>query len=122
MKKIIILVVQIMLLFLFSWLGNAFVLLTHLPIPGSVIGLLFLFIALERKWFKVTWFENGANFLLSQMLLFFVPSAVGIIQYGTLLRQDGIALFIIIAVSTLCVMTLTGIIAERSHQKRREHA
>ena len=57
--------------------------------------------------------DKGASFLLGQLLLFFIPSAVGIVNEGALIRQDGWQMLLIIGVSTLLVMVMTGFVAER---------
>lgn len=47
---------------------------TYLHLPGSVLGLLLLFLLLQVKIVKVEWVELGAALLLAQLLLFsFLP-------------------------------------------------
>jgi holin-like protein len=87
-----------------------------------MIGLILLFIALQLKIVKMEWVEKGAAWLLAELLLFFVPSAVGIINYNEILNIKGIETVILIAVSTFIVMGATGFTAEkiynRSNRKR----
>ncbi|MBC9701770.1 MAG: CidA/LrgA family protein, partial [Leuconostoc sp.] len=41
--------VQFMIILIFSLIGEAISTLFHLPVPGSIIGLVLLFLALEFK-------------------------------------------------------------------------
>ncbi|WP_233095975.1 CidA/LrgA family protein [Alicyclobacillus sp. SO9] len=105
-------VLQVTLLTLMSLLGELIVRVTHLHLPASLIGLVVLFLLLQLKIVKVEWFELGANLLLAEMLLFFVPSATGIVQYGGLVKTDGWRLLLVIGASTLCVMLISGVLTE----------
>lgn len=61
---------------------------------------------------KERWIGQGGDLLLRHMLLFFVPAAAGIVQYGPLLRTAGWRLGVTVAVSTALVMAITGLSAE----------
>ncbi len=114
-RRIALLIAQVFFLMILSEIGNLIAVFFHLPIPGSVIGLFLLLFLLYKKWVRVEWFEFGASLLLSEMLLFFVPSAAGIVQYGALMSVEGWRLLLVIAVSTLLVMGATGWVADRLH-------
>ncbi|WP_245628979.1 CidA/LrgA family protein [Alicyclobacillus shizuokensis] len=92
--------------------SNLLVASVHIPLPGSMVGCLLLFLLLSLHVVRLAWFEQGANWLLAQLLLFFVPSAVGVIQYRHLVWVDGWRLLAVMAVGTLFVMGLSGLIAE----------
>lgn len=72
--------VQLMIILLFSFIGEAVSTLLHLPIPGSIIGLILLFIALETKIIRLRHIDTVGNFLLSNMTILFLPAAVGIMK------------------------------------------
>ena len=75
-----------------------------LPIASGVLGLFLLLLLLQLKWIKLSMVEQGAQFLLTNLLLFFIPPVVGLIQYQELLLQRGGQLIFAITVSTICVM------------------
>ncbi|KXT78588.1 Antiholin-like protein LrgA [Streptococcus sp. DD13] len=52
----------------------------HLPVPGSIIGLVILFMALELKWLRMRQVNLVGNFLLANMTILFLPPAVGIMD------------------------------------------
>ncbi|MEY8350571.1 CidA/LrgA family holin-like protein [Bacillus cereus] len=103
---------QILLLFCFAWTGEWIAKQAHLPIPGSIIGIFLLLISLKFNLVKKEWIQEGADFLLKELILFFIPSAVAVIRYKDTLSQYGIDLILIIMISTLCVTLVTGILTE----------
>ncbi|PWI58297.1 CidA/LrgA family protein [Sulfoacidibacillus thermotolerans] len=111
---------QVLLLILFSALGDLIKRILHTPIPGSIFGLLLVFTLLFLKVIRLEWLETGASFLLANLLLLFVPSAVGIIQYQHLMEAEGVRIFLVIAISTVLVMTITGWTTERLSRKREQ--
>ncbi|OCA92148.1 CidA/LrgA family protein [Pseudobacillus wudalianchiensis] len=114
-------IVQIILLCAFSLGMNQLVNWLDLPIPGSILGMFILFILLQTKIIRLEWIELGANWLLAELLLFFIPAAVGIIKYKNVLIDDGLYVTLVIVLSTAVVMACTGLtakkIAERKEQR-----
>ncbi|HVW49697.1 MAG TPA: CidA/LrgA family protein [Trinickia sp.] len=75
-----------------------------LPVPGGVLGLALLLALLLTGGVAPRWVKAGADWLLSDMLLFFVPAAVAVVQYGGLFKSDGWRLALVVVVGTLLVM------------------
>jgi holin-like protein len=113
--------IQVAVLYLFLFLGTELKTLLPLPIPASMYGLGLLFLALCAKIIKLEWVEKGANLLLAELLLFFVPSAVGIVNYNEIISFQGAEIVGIICISTIMVMGFTALIADKiSGRKRSE--
>jgi len=110
---------QIIFLHLFLFIGMGIKMLIDVPLPSSMIGLIILFISLQIKLVKIEWVEKGATWLLAELLLFFIPSAVGIVNYNEILNMKGIETVLLIAISTFIVMGATGFTAERIYNRRR---
>ena len=72
--------VQLMIIFSISMLGEAISSLLRLPVPGSIIGMLLLFLALQFKLLRLRHVSMVGNFLLANMTLLFLPPAVGIME------------------------------------------
>ena len=72
--------VQLMIIFSISLIGEGISYLFHLPIPGSIIGLIFLFLALQFKMLRLRHVSMVGNFLLANMTILFLPPAVGIMD------------------------------------------
>lgn len=123
MKKILNILLQICILFIFSYIGTVIHDLFHLVIPGSIIALLLLFVCLCLKIVPVKYIENGAGFLLSTLLLFFIPSTVGIMNYPSLISIQGALLIVAVLLSTIISMAITGKASqflEQKAQKRKD--
>lgn len=118
MKKLWKILWQVGLLCLLSWVGNEISARLHAPIPGSIVGLVLLFLLLKSGIIRMEWVEAGANFMLAELLLFFIPSTVGIIQYQNLASQAPM-IVLVIGLSTFAVMAVTGVTAELVAKMRR---
>ncbi|OGA94854.1 MAG: murein hydrolase transporter LrgA [Burkholderiales bacterium RIFCSPHIGHO2_12_FULL_61_11] len=77
-----------------------------LPLPGPVIGMLLLLVAL--RWTPVR--ESVAlcaDFLLSHLSLLFVPVGVGVMTHLSLVSQYGLRMLAVVFVSTLLGLGVT---------------
>ena len=114
-----VIVLQVLFLHLFLFLGAALKEVIPLPIPASMFGLFLLFLALFFKIIKLEWVEKGANWLLAELLLFFIPSAVGIVNYDEILSLQGAEIVGLIGISTIIVMGMTAVTAEKMSGRKR---
>ena len=72
--------VQLMIIFMISLVGEGISSVFHLPVPGSIIGLVLLFLALQFKLLRLRHISLVGNFLLANMTILFLPPAVGIMD------------------------------------------
>ncbi|MBX9405126.1 CidA/LrgA family protein [Pseudomonas baetica] len=91
------------------------------PIPGGVIGMALLLLAFAFGWVKPKSLQLGAGLLMAEMLLFFIPALMSLLDYGALLRNDGWRILLVIAASTLMVMLVTAFTVEWAVRLRRSH-
>ncbi|MFD3259240.1 CidA/LrgA family holin-like protein [Paenibacillus lentus] len=122
LRTIALSVLQVILLFFISMAMNQLAELLHLPIPGSILGIIVIFALLKTNVIKLTWIEQGANLLLAELLLFFIPSAVGIIKYIPLLESDGVRILVVVVSSTFIVMLSSGLIASQITKRKESKA
>ena len=116
-------VAQIGIIIVFYLLGQAIVDFTGIIIPGSIIGLVLLWLALFFKVLNVKYIQKGASFLLAFLTLFFIPSTVAVINYPELLTVSGGLLIVAVIVSTLLSLAVTGKISqfiEKKEQQKKE--
>jgi holin-like protein len=81
--------------------------LLNLPVASGVLGFFLLLFLLETKWLKLAQVEHGADLLLGELLLFFIPPVVGVIQYQDLLFASGWKILLVILISTALVMMVS---------------
>ncbi|OBZ17482.1 CidA/LrgA family protein [Bacillus sp. FJAT-26390] len=122
MGKMLKTAVQVLLFIVLAQLSDAIVAWLHLPVSGSIVGIVILFSLLQLKVIRMEWIELGSKWLLAEMLLFFIPAAVGITNYKSLVIHSGIFIFLSIFISTIAVMLFAGLIGERLAVKRGEEA
>ncbi|MCX2890698.1 murein hydrolase regulator LrgA [Pseudomonas sp. LB-090624] len=82
------------------------------PIPGGVMGLALLLILFASGVLKPAMLQLGAGWLMAEMLLFFIPALMSLLDYGALIRDEGWRILLVIAVSTLMVMVVTALTVE----------
>lgn len=101
-------VLGLALLFGFLAMGEAVVRLTGLPVPGNVVGMVLLALALLGGMVRLEWVSGVADALLDNLGLLFVPPGVGVMLHFGLIRREWPAIVGAIVVSTLVVLVATG--------------
>ncbi|MDF0732801.1 CidA/LrgA family protein [Pseudomonas entomophila] len=89
---------------LVAWLGW--------PIPAGVMGLALLLALFACGVLKPNMLQLGAGWLMAEMLLFFIPALMSLLDYGGLVRSEGWRILLVIAVSTVVVMVVTAVTVE----------
>jgi holin-like protein len=110
--KLITILYQLALLYGFYWMGGIIQQIFHLFIPGSIIGMLLLFVLLVTNTLPVRFIESGTLFLLRILPLLFIPVTVGLMDYFSVFAGSGILSAIIAFVSTICVMASAGLTSQ----------
>ncbi|KPC53413.1 CidA/LrgA family protein [Amantichitinum ursilacus] len=90
--------------------GEAVSAALHLPMPGPVSGMLLLLLwsmARRRVDERVA---KTATSLLSYLGLFFLPAGAGLLVLGDVLQQHGLALAVVVALSTLITLLVTALV------------
>ena len=85
LQKGIQLVRSIVILYIILLLGNLISHYIPVGIPGSIWGLLLLFLGLTTRIIRLEWIYLGSSLLIRYMAVLFVPVSVGIIKYYDLL-------------------------------------
>ncbi|AIQ73763.1 MULTISPECIES: CidA/LrgA family holin-like protein [Paenibacillus] len=99
--KIIRIIIQVFLLYLFYLAGDYLQKQLHLPVSGSIVGLLLLFVLLLFRVVPVKWIEEGATTILAYLPLFFIPATAGIVNHMDIFSGRGLLLILILIVSSV---------------------
>lgn len=83
-----------------------------LPVPASIIGLLLMLILLQTKRLRVEQIRDVGMFLIEIMPLMFIAPAAGLIKVWPNLSPVIIPYTIIVIVSTILVMAVSGLITQ----------
>ena len=83
-----------------------------LPIPGSIYGLVIMFVCLLTGVIKVSDVKETSRFLLDIMPCLFIPAAVGLMEQWGIIKGSLFAYVVIILVTTILVMGISGKVTE----------
>lgn len=120
-------ILQIGLLILIWWIGSIIQKQFNLPISAAVIGLFMVLIGLMTGIFKLNWIKSGSDFILGELVLFFIPCFIGLMKYKNLFMTEGWQLIVVVVLGTICVMVFTaysvhiGFKLERKLKQRHVH-
>ena len=81
-------------------------------LPGTIVGMILLFLLLQFKVIKEEDIKEVADFLLNNMAIFFVPAGVSLINSLGLIRDNILVLLLSITIATAIIMLVTGKIVE----------
>ncbi|MDO6639003.1 CidA/LrgA family protein [Shewanella sp. 10N.286.51.B2] len=98
--------------------------LLALPIPSSVIGLIFLYSLLAFKWLPERFVAVGAMWLIGELLLFFIPPVIASIHYAPMFEEFGGSLMFTLVLGSISVLVITGFVIDRvfRFERRRNRA
>lgn len=76
-------------------------------IPGSIIGMILLFILLWAKMIKLPAIEETADFLLQHITLFILPFGIAFVKYWEIIKGNFLVIILVGVVSTIVSLVLT---------------
>lgn len=89
-----------------------------ITIPGSIIGMILLFLGLQFKIIKLENISYIGDLFLNNMAIFFVPAGVALIKSLDLISSNIFVLIMTIFFSTIAVMYTTGFVVQKMINKR----
>lgn len=108
---------QLSWIFLFSLLGEIVSFLSPIAVPGSVIGMVLLFLALQFNWLKLDQVEEVGEWLTNNMAILFIPAGVGLMTNFGIISSVWWQLLLVIFISTTLMIALVGLIVQFIIQK-----
>jgi holin-like protein len=103
---------------LFQLAGEVLAHLAELPVPGPVVGMVLLMMALEVRKPLQEVLRSASGGLLAHLSLLFVPAGVGVVQHGPRLLAEWPALLATVLLSTWTTVGVTGWLAQRLSRSR----
>jgi len=107
------------IILLISFIGEMANYLLPLPIPGSIYGLILLFILLQARVIPLEMIKVVSSFLIEIMPVMFVPATVKLMESWGILAPRIFSFSIVTIVSTIAVMVVAGKVAQRILDERR---
>jgi len=106
-------------IYLCLYVGNFLASLLPITIPGSIIGMLILFVLLALQIIPAKWVKPGCSVLIRYMALLFVPIGVGVMQYYDLLKAQYGPIVVSCFISTLVVFLVVSWSSHLVHGERK---
>lgn len=100
--------IQLVIIVVFLLLGNAVVFVSHIPIPGSVVGMITLLCLLLTEVIKLEWVEKVATFQIKHLTLLFIPLVIGVFLSPNLMQLLNWNFIIVLIVSSICCLLGTA--------------
>lgn len=111
---------QMFIVCVIFFIGQSIQVLSGIPIPGSVIGMILLFVLMYCNVISVESLKDLADFCLGNLAFFFVPVVVGVVAAKEKILDVVPQLIFIIVLSTSLVMLATGITAQYLLRRKEE--
>ena len=110
---------------LLSYLGSFAIILAALAVgkgisallpfafPGSILGMLLLFLLLNFQLIKLHWVLPAGGLLLRHMALLFVPVAVGLLAYLDVVMHSWLAILLNVFLGIALILLVVGRLYQR---------
>ncbi|MFD1039450.1 CidA/LrgA family protein [Virgibacillus byunsanensis] len=109
---------QLFIIIGFLLLGSGIVKVFHIPVPGSIIGMLLLFVCLLTGIIKLEWIERASSFQLKHLTILFIPLITGLFLSSAFLEILHWNVLIILIVSSICCLLGTAFAVEWTEKRR----
>jgi holin-like protein len=107
------------LIYICLYVGIAIASLLPITIPGSIIGMLILFVLLSLQILPAKWVKPSCHLLIRYMALLFVPIGVGVMQYVDVIKQQFGPVVVSCFISTLVVLVIVSWSSHLVHGERK---
>ena len=99
---------QFLIILAISCLGELLALWIPAPIPGSIYGIVLLFLGLVTRLIPLEAVKDTGHFLVEIMPVMFIPAAAGVIDSWELIASSWLEYGLLTVVTTVAVMGVAG--------------
>lgn len=103
---------QVLIILLFSFVGEILQTVIPLPIPAAIYGIVLMLSALCLGLLKPEHIADTAHFLIDLMPLLFVAPAVNILQHWGVIKENLVPIIVIVFSSTVVVFAVSGLVTK----------
>lgn len=109
---------QFGIILLISFAGEALSAALPLPVPGSIYGIVILFVGLQSGLIPLSAVRETGMFLIAMLPLIFIAPSAGILGVWDVFRPIWLPCTVIAVVSTVAVMAVSGRLTQRLMRRR----
>ncbi len=111
-------ITQLAIILTVSFAGELLHYIIPLPVPASIYGLILMLVLLITGIIPLKMVEGVGRFLVAIMPILFIPAAVGLLNTWDILRPILVPVIVIIAVSLVLVMGVSGLVTQALMRRR----
>lgn len=108
----------IFIILLYYFIGECISYLIKGFIPGSIIGMMLLFLSLYLKIINPDTIDSTANAITKNMAIFFIPSGAGLMTSFGILSKFWTSIIITCSISTVLVIAVVGLVQQYMEKKK----
>ncbi|PLR87766.1 CidA/LrgA family protein [Bacillus sp. V33-4] len=112
---------QLLVISGFLLLGYSIVAVFRIQLPGSVVGMILLFVFLLTGIIRLDWVESAASFQLKHLTLLFIPPIVSLFLSPSLQQIMRWNIVLILVVSSMCCLLGTAFFVEWYEKTKRRN-
>jgi holin-like protein len=109
----------IFIILLFYFLGQVAGYLINGFVPGSIIGMILLFLSLYFKAVKPDCVKDVAYAFTRNMAIFFIPAGAGLLGAYGLISRFWMSILIVCSVSTILVIAVVAIVQQKMEGRKK---
>ncbi len=129
LKKLTGFCLSFLVIYICLYVGRYIASLLPFIFPGSIIGLLLLFLLLEFKIMRLEWIMPAGNLLMKHMAFLFIPSAVGMVAFLNEVYNSALIIIVNVLAGIVFIILVVGRLfqhytetpSERAHRKEMYH-
>jgi len=103
---------QFLIILFFYLLGEGISYILPFSFPGSIIGMILLFLALNFELLKIQDVKIISNFFFKYMALFFIPAGVSIMASYHLIEEHLVNILLVLALSTIFMLSFISLLVD----------
>lgn len=111
---------EVIIIFGIYFLGEACSQLLHIPLPGSLIGMLLLLCALGFRIIKLEQIATISDFLLGHLPFFFIPAGVALLAVFPQIAHNWYLIVLLCVVTTCVTMGLSGYSIQKMMDRKKK--
>ena len=99
---------EVLLVFGIAYVGDFISHIGHLPLPGSLVGMLILLLLLQLRVVRLEHVSAVSDFLLGHLPFFFIPAGVALMAIFPTIQSIWPLIIILCVITTILTMGLSG--------------
>lgn len=112
---------EVLLVFGIAYIGDIISKTCHLPLPGSLIGMLILLLLLQFHVVRLAHVSTISNFLLGHLSFFFIPAGVALMAIFPMIQGIWPLIIILCIITTMITMGVSGWSIQMFMKRKESH-